>query len=58
MSLVNYLQPITAAITGWVLLREQLEPLAVAGFAVIIVGFILVKRKQVRAYVVRSSVFG
>jgi drug/metabolite transporter (DMT)-like permease len=48
VSLVNYLQPIVAAVVGWLVLREELGPVSLAGFAVIVVGFFLAKRDQVR----------
>jgi len=48
VSLVNYLQPIVAAVVGWLVLREGLDPVSVVGFVVIVVGFALVKREQVR----------
>jgi probable blue pigment (indigoidine) exporter len=48
VSLVNYLQPMVAAVVGWLVLREELDPVTVVGFVVIVVGFALVKRDQVR----------
>lgn len=54
VSLVNYLQPIAAAIIGWIVLGESLATATVVGFAVIIVGFSLVKREQLFAYVSQS----
>jgi drug/metabolite transporter (DMT)-like permease len=48
VSLVNYLQPIVAAVVGWLVLQEGLGPVSLLGFAVIVVGFSLVKRDQVR----------
>lgn len=50
VSLVNYLQPIVAAVVGWLVLREGLGPVSVVGFVVIVVGFALVKRDQLRSY--------
>lgn len=50
VSLVNYLQPIVAALAGWLVLGEGLDPVSVAGFVVIVVGFALVKREQLRSY--------
>jgi drug/metabolite transporter (DMT)-like permease len=55
VSLINYLQPISAAVIGWLLLSESLEPITVVGFVVIVAGFALIKRDQVRAYVARGS---
>jgi drug/metabolite transporter (DMT)-like permease len=50
VSLVNYLQPIVAAVVGWLVLREGLDPVSVVGFVVIVAGFALVKRDQLRPY--------
>jgi drug/metabolite transporter (DMT)-like permease len=55
VSLINYLQPFSAAVIGWLLLREQLEPLTVLGFCVIVVGFSLIKRDQLTTYVSRTG---
>jgi drug/metabolite transporter (DMT)-like permease len=38
-----------AALTGWVFLREDLSVATVGGFALIFVGFLLVKRRAIRA---------
>lgn len=57
VSLINYLQPIAAAIIGWVVLSVHLEPLTVAGFGVIIAGFVPVKREQSREYARRQRAF-
>lgn len=56
VSLVNYLLPITAAVVGWLVLDENLGPLTVLGFVVIIAGFVLVKREEVGGFVARSNV--
>ncbi|MDR9381491.1 MAG: DMT family transporter [Natronomonas sp.] len=50
VSLVNYVQPIVAAVVGWLVLREGLNPLSVVGFVVIVAGFALVKRDHLRPY--------
>lgn len=55
VSLVNYIQPITAALIGFVVLQERLDPLTVVGFGVILVGFLLVKRAQVRNYLATAD---
>jgi len=49
VSLLEYVIPTVAALTGWLALGEELAPTTVAGFAVIFVGFVLVKRTAIRA---------
>lgn len=44
INLVSYVAPVVAAIAGWFFLGETLEPLTVVGFAVIALGFGLLKR--------------
>jgi drug/metabolite transporter (DMT)-like permease len=51
VSLVNYVQPMVAAVIGWLVLSEGLDAGTVVGFVVIVVGFALVKRDQVRDYI-------
>ncbi|MFC4987429.1 DMT family transporter [Saliphagus infecundisoli] len=48
VSLVNYLQPISAAIIGWFVLSEQLDTITIFGFFVILAGFALMKRDQIQ----------
>ena len=55
VSLINYIQSITAALIGFVALGERLQPLTVVGFGVILVGFLLVKRAQVRNYLATAD---
>jgi drug/metabolite transporter (DMT)-like permease len=51
LNLVNYLVPVVTALVGWALLGEVLEPTAVLGFAVVFVGFALLKRDTLRRVV-------
>ncbi|MFC4549471.1 MULTISPECIES: DMT family transporter [Halorussus] len=44
INLVSYVVPIVAALAGWALLEESLASATIVGFAVILVGFALVKR--------------
>ena len=46
-NLVSYAVPPVASLTGWALLDEALPPLAVAGFACILAGFLVLNRKVV-----------
>lgn len=43
VSLVNYAVPAVAAVVGWIALGESLSPTTVAGFGVIVLGFLLMK---------------
>jgi drug/metabolite transporter (DMT)-like permease len=49
INLVGYVAPVFAAVVGWAALDEQLAASTVGGFAVIVVGFLLVKRDAIRA---------
>lgn len=49
INLIAYATPIFATIGGWVVLDEQLQPRTAIGFAVILVGFSLVKRHAITA---------
>ncbi|MDL5361503.1 EamA family transporter [Halalkalicoccus sp. NIPERK01] len=49
INLVSYVVPVVAAIAGWLLLAETIDPATVAGFLVIFVGFCLIKRRQLAA---------
>ncbi len=49
INLVSYVTPIVAAIAGWFLLAETIDPTTVAGFSAIFVGFCLIKRRQLAA---------
>jgi drug/metabolite transporter (DMT)-like permease len=44
LSLVTYLLPVTALVWGALFLKEQISPFAIAGFALIIAGIMLVNR--------------
>ncbi|MDS0297354.1 DMT family transporter [Halogeometricum sp. S1BR25-6] len=48
VSLLEYVIPVFAAVSGWGLRGTALDATTVAGFAVIFVGFLLVKREDVR----------
>lgn len=45
VNLVSYAVPPVAAVVGWLVLDERLGALALAGFACIVVGFVLVNRR-------------
>jgi drug/metabolite transporter (DMT)-like permease len=45
INLVSYVAPVVAALVGWLLLGEQLDPLTVLGFGIIAAGFGLLKRE-------------
>jgi len=51
MNLVNYVQPMVAAVIGWLVLSEEFDAVTVTGFVVIVIGFALVKRDRMREYV-------
>lgn len=48
INLVSYAVPVFAALSGWVVLNETLDALAVVGFVTIFGGFVLLKRTQLR----------
>jgi drug/metabolite transporter (DMT)-like permease len=48
VSLLEYVIPIFAALTGWLALEESLSLATVAGFALIFTGFVLVKGRALR----------
>ncbi|MFT4945729.1 MAG: putative blue pigment (indigoidine) exporter [Halovenus sp.] len=45
INLVSYVAPVVAAVVGWLVLGETLDPLTVVGFGVIALGFVLLKRR-------------
>lgn len=53
INLVSYLAPVFSAVVGWALLGERVDAYTAAGFAVIVVGFALVKRRELRRTVRR-----
>jgi drug/metabolite transporter (DMT)-like permease len=48
INLVSYVAPVFAALSGFLFLGEGIDAFAVAGFLVILVGFLLVKRRAIR----------
>ena len=48
INLVSYVAPIFAAVSGWLFLNEGITTNTVAGFLIICVGFVLVKRAAIR----------
>lgn len=49
INLVSYVAPVFAAIVGWVWLGETVSLATVAGFVLVVGGFVLVKRAAIRA---------
>ena len=49
INLVSYAAPVFAAITGWLLLDETITSSTVAGFGIVLLGFLLLKRDAIRA---------
>lgn len=58
INLVSYAAPVAAALTGFLFLSETPTPHAAAGFGLILVGFLLVKRDAIRAEVSRRTTAG
>ncbi|WP_256393725.1 DMT family transporter [Natronoarchaeum rubrum] len=54
-SLVNYATPVVAAVAGWALLDEQITAFTVAGFGLILGGFLLVKADAIRSSVLHRG---
>ncbi|WP_129113204.1 DMT family transporter [Halegenticoccus tardaugens] len=48
INLVSYVAPVFAALSGWLFLAEELRPATAAGFLLIFVGFLLIKREAIR----------
>jgi len=46
---VSYLIPVTATFLGWVVLGERLGANAPAGFALVVLGVLIVNRARLRA---------
>ncbi|WP_101294676.1 DMT family transporter [Halegenticoccus soli] len=53
INLVSYVAPLFAALSGWVFLAEEPRAATAAGFLLIFVGFLLIKREAIRAEVPR-----
>ena len=49
INLVSYVAPVFAALAGWLFLQERLSVATAVGFALIFVGFLLVKRRAIRS---------
>jgi drug/metabolite transporter (DMT)-like permease len=49
INLVSYVAPVFAALAGWLVLNERLSLATAAGFTLIFLGFLLVKRRAIRA---------
>ena len=49
INLVSYVAPVFAALAGWFFLQERLSVATAGGFALIFAGFLLVKRRAIRA---------
>jgi drug/metabolite transporter (DMT)-like permease len=60
INLVSYVAPAFAALAGWVVLDERLSLATAAGFALIFLGFVLIKRRAIREElpVLRAAVTG
>jgi drug/metabolite transporter (DMT)-like permease len=56
ITLVTYLVPVVAAAAGWALFGEPVTPSLVTGFAVVLVGFVLMKRQAVREELERVGI--
>jgi drug/metabolite transporter (DMT)-like permease len=48
INLVSYVAPVFAALAGWLFLDERLSVATTLGFALIFLGFLLVKRRAIR----------
>ncbi len=48
INMVTYVAPIVAAVVGWLYLGEVIDATTFVGFALIVVGFVLVKRRAIR----------
>ena len=53
INLVSYVVPLFAALVGWLLLGEVVDPATAGGFLLILTGFALIKRRELRAEVGR-----
>lgn len=55
LHLVGYLEPVVAAMMGWLLLGQVVDSQAVAGFAAIFIGFALLERDALSDVVVTTA---
>jgi drug/metabolite transporter (DMT)-like permease len=55
INLVSYVAPVFAALSGWVILGEGIEPNTVAGFVLVCAGFAIVKRTAIRTELQRAG---
>lgn len=53
VNLISYTIPLFAAVMGWLLLDERMEPNVVVGFLIILAGFVLIKRDALRGEIAR-----
>lgn len=58
VTLMMYLAPLVAAIFGWLLFGEPITPSMVGGFLLVVGGFALMKRQEIRAELTRVGVIG
>lgn len=49
VNLVTYLNPVVAVATGWLAMAEPILPGAVLGFVVIVLGFLVLKEREIAA---------
>lgn len=49
INLIAYATPIFAAVGGWVMLGEPIQPRSILGFGIIVIGFAIIKRNALRA---------
>jgi drug/metabolite transporter (DMT)-like permease len=55
INLVSYVAPVFAAVTGFLFLDELIDGPTVVGFLIVLVGFLLIKRRAVREELLRRS---
>jgi drug/metabolite transporter (DMT)-like permease len=54
-NLLTYLNPVVAAVVGWLVLSEQVTPTTLVGFTIIVLGFLLIEwRTLTRSFDLRS----
>lgn len=56
VTLMMYLAPIVAATTGWLLFGEPITRPMIGGFFLVVVGFFLMKRQEIRAELTRYGI--